>query len=79
MFTKPHKTQYTVNTNQILSINIKTMGSLIDTGGGYHIETSTQHSQDNLLAHEKEALHTSGTYHLSSTDGYQLSIAYIID
>jgi hypothetical protein len=55
------------------------MGSLIDTGGGYHIETSTQHSQDNLLAHEKEALHASGTYHLSSTDGYQLSIAYIID
>jgi hypothetical protein len=40
--------------------------------------TSTQHSQYILLVHEKRVLHASGTYHSSSTDGYQLSIAYLV-
>jgi hypothetical protein len=39
---------------------------------------STQHSYHILLVHEREILHVSGTYHLSSTDGYQVSIAHLI-
>jgi hypothetical protein len=40
---------------------------------------STHHNHHILLVHEKEVLHASGTYHLSSTDVYQLSIAHLVD
>jgi hypothetical protein len=39
----------------------------------------THHNHDILLANKKEVLHVSGTYHSSSTDGYQLSIARLVD
>jgi hypothetical protein len=39
---------------------------------------STQHIQDILLVHEKGVLHVSGTYHSTSTDGYQLRIERLV-
>jgi hypothetical protein len=39
---------------------------------------STQRNHHILLVHEKEVLHVSGTYHSSSTDVYQLSIAHLV-
>jgi hypothetical protein len=37
------------------------------------------HYYHNLLVHEKEVLHVSGTYHSPSIYGYQLSIARLVD
>jgi hypothetical protein len=42
-------------------------------------KTSTHHIQTVLLVHEREVLHASGTYHSTSTDVYQLSIAHLAE
>jgi hypothetical protein len=41
--------------------------------------TSTQHIHNNLLMYKREVLHVSGAYHSTSTDGYQLSIAHLVE
>jgi hypothetical protein len=38
---------------------------------------STHHNHHTFLVHEKDVLHVSGTYHSSSTDVYQISIALV--
>jgi hypothetical protein len=43
--------------------------------------TSPHHIQDIILVQKKRGgglLHASGTYHLTSTDSYQLSIAHLV-
>jgi hypothetical protein len=40
---------------------------------------STHCNHHFLLIHKKEVLHASGTYHSSSTNVYQLSIAHLVD
>jgi hypothetical protein len=41
-------------------------------------QISTHHIQHSLLVQKREGLLASGTYHSSSTDGYQLSISHLI-
>jgi hypothetical protein len=41
--------------------------------------TSTHHNQNILLVHERGAVYVSGTYHPTSTDGYQLHIAHLVE
>jgi hypothetical protein len=41
--------------------------------------TSTHHIQTIILVHEKEVLRASGTYHSTSIEVYQLSIAHLVD
>jgi uncharacterized iron-regulated protein len=38
----------------------------------------THHIQDILLVHERKVLYVSGTYHSTSTGGYQLRIAHLV-
>jgi hypothetical protein len=40
--------------------------------------TSTDHIHHILLVHERKELHVSGTYHSTSTSGYQLRIAHLV-
>jgi hypothetical protein len=41
--------------------------------------SSTHRNHHILLVHEKEVLDANETYHSSSTDVYQLSIAHLVD
>jgi uncharacterized iron-regulated protein len=41
-------------------------------------KASTHRIQDILLVHERKVLHASGTYHSTSTGGYQLRISHLV-